>query len=287
MPGTVEINLRTRKSAKVPSKARIRKWTPRLHSEADHSLWTEALFGAEVLLLHATPVYYGFGVPRGDDSAVVIIPGFLGTDLYLTELHGWLGRIGYRPYFSGIGINAECPNLLIQRSLNATIEKARAETGRKIHLLGHSLGGVIARSAAGQRPKDVASVITLAAPFRGTITNRTVLRAAEAVRLQILQEHGQGVLPACYTGRCTCNFVDSLRRDVPSTMLETAIYTRHDGIVDWRYCRTRHPGVDFEVPGTHIGMAFNPAAYTIVAERLAMAHAKNGAGGHSSPARRR
>ena len=230
------------------------------------------MFGAEILLLHAAPVYYGFGVPRGDDSGVVIIPGFLGTDLYLTELHGWLGRIGYRPYFSGIGINAECPNLLIQRHLNETIEQALDETGRKIHLIGHSLGGVIARSVAGQRPKDVASVITLASPFRGTVTNRTVLRAAEAVRLRILQEHGQGVLPTCYTGRCSCNFIDSLRRDIPSSMMATAIYTRHDGIVDWRYCMTRNPEADFEVPGTHIGMAFNPAAYAIVADRLAKTH---------------
>jgi triacylglycerol lipase len=279
-------NLHTRKRV-TTSEARTRKRTPRLHPEADNSLWTEALFGAEILLLHATPVYYGFGVPRGDDSAVVIIPGFLGTDLYLTELHGWLGRIGYRPYFSGIGINAECPNLLIQRCLNETIARARAETGRKIHLIGHSLGGVIARSIAGQRPKDVASVITLAAPFRGTVTNRTVLRAAEAVRMRILQEHGQGVLPTCYTGQCTCNFIDSLRRDVPSTMLETAIYTRHDGIVDWRYCMTKNPDADFEVPGTHIGMAFNPAAYTIVADRLAMAQVRNGNGSRSSPARPR
>ena len=115
--------------------------------------WTEALFAAEILLLHATPVYYGMGVPPGDGSAVVIIPGFLGTDLYLMELHGWLGRIGYRPYFSGIGLNADCPNLLIQRHLNETIARARVETGRKIHLIGHSLGGVIARSVAGQRPR--------------------------------------------------------------------------------------------------------------------------------------
>jgi hypothetical protein len=47
-------------------------------------------------------------------------------------------------------------------------------------------------------------------------------------------------------------------------MVETAIYTRDDGIVDWRYCRTRNPEADFEVPGTHIGMAFNPSAYAIV-----------------------
>jgi len=263
--------LRTQKRVNGSSKLRSRKESPQPHSEAETSLWTEALFGAEVLLLHATPVYYGFGVPRGDGSAVVIIPGFLGTDLYLTELHGWLARIGYRAYFSGIGINADCPNLLIQRHLNATIEQALAETGRKIHLIGHSLGGVIARSVAGARPKDVASVITLASPIRGTVANRTIIHAAEAIRLRILQEHGKGVLPHCYTGRCTCNFVDSLRRDVPDSMLQTAIYTRDDGIVDWRYCMTKHRASDFEVPGTHIGMAFNPAAYSIVADRLALA----------------
>ena len=243
--------------------------------EINTSLWTEALFGAEVLLLHATPVYYGFGVPRGDDSAVVIIPGFLGTDVYLTELHCWLDRIGYRPYFSGIGVNAECPNLLIQRRLNETIKTALRETGRRIHLIGHSLGGVIARSIAGERPKDVASVTSLASPIRGPVANRTVLYAAEQVRVRILREHGSNVLPGCYTGRCTCNFLDSLRRDIPDSVTETAIYTRHDGVVDWRYCTTRRPGVDFEVPGTHIGMAFNPVAYSIIAERLALARSSH------------
>ena len=256
-------------AARSSSSTRIR--IRRGYPEADTSVWTEALFGAEILLLHASPVYWGLGVPEGDGSAVIIIPGFLGTDLYLMELHAWLKRIGYRPYFSGIGVNAECPNLLIQRRLNQTIEKALKDTGRKIHLIGHSLGGVIARSVAGQRPKDVASVITLVAPFRGTVANRTVLHAADAVRLRILQEHGQRVLPDCYTGQCTCNFLDSLRRRVPKQMLETAIYTRHDGIVDWRYCRTNDPEVDVEVSGTHIGMAFNATAYSVVAERLAKA----------------
>jgi pimeloyl-ACP methyl ester carboxylesterase len=251
---------------------RSRKRPQEVHTEADVPLWTEALFGAELLLLHATPVYYGFGIPRGDDSGVVVIPGFLGTDLYLMELHAWLGRIGYRPYFSGIGINAECPNLLIQRRLNETIATAVAETGRKVHLIGHSLGGVLARSVAGQRPKDVASVITLAAPFRGTSMHRTVLGAAEAVRMRILQEHGRGVLPDCYTGSCTCAFVDSLKRSVPESIIETAIYTRQDGIVDWRCCVTKNPELDFEVSGTHIGLAFNPSAYAIVADRLAKAH---------------
>jgi triacylglycerol lipase len=260
----------------APSRSNGRKSSSRLaslrHSSiAKTSFLTEALIGAEILLLHATPTYYGLGVPHGDGSGVVVIPGFLGTDLYLMELYAWLGRIGYRPYFSGIGVNAECPNLLIQRRLNQTIDEALEQTGRRIHLVGHSLGGVIARSIAGQRPDDVASVITLASPIRGTVANKAVLHAAETVRLKILQEHGEGVLPDCYTGRCTCNFLESLRRKVPATMMETAIYTRDDGIVDWRYCRTLDPRIDVEVPGTHIGMAFNPVAYSIVAERLAQA----------------
>lgn len=272
MPDKTRKNLRPKpKKTTGASKTRGRTTAHKADLEADISPWTEALFAAEILFLHATPVYYGFGVPRGDGSAVVIIPGFLGTDLYLMELHGWLERIGYRPYFSGIGINAECPNLLVQRHLNQTIERALTDTERRIHLIGHSLGGVIARAVAGQRPDDVASVITLASPFRSISTSRTVVHATEAIRQRILQEHGRGVLPDCYTGRCTCNFVDSLKRDVPDSMFETAIYTRDDGIVDWRYCMTRNPEVDFEVPGTHIGMAFNPSVYTIVADRLAKA----------------
>src|SRR5437868_9458524 len=239
--------------------------------ETGPSLWTEALVGAELLLLHATPVYYGLGVPRGDGSGVVVIPGFLGTDLYLMELHAWLKRIGYQPFFSGIGLNAECPNLLIQRSLNETIEKARAQTRRKIHLIGHSLGAIMARSVAAQRPRDIASVITLGAPFRGTVAHRSVLRVAEAVRKLIIDKHGPSVLPSCYTGKCTCDFLDSLRRDMPHSVFETAIYTRDDGIVNWRYCITRDPDIDVEVPGTHIGLAFNPSAYMVIADRLAAA----------------
>ncbi len=239
---------------------------------ADVTIWKEALFAADLLLLHASPVYYGLGIPRGDGSAVLLVPGFLGTDAYLTQMHSWLGRIGYRPYFSGIGLNAECPNLLIQRKLNDNIEKALADTGEKIHLIGHSLGGVIARSVTSQRPDAIASVITLASPFRGTVVHPTILRVAESVRKHILEEHGANVLPSCYTGRCTCDFLTSLRRKMPNSVLETAIYTRNDGVADWRYCMTGVRENDFEVPGTHVGLAFNASVYSIIAKRLALRH---------------
>lgn len=240
-------------------------------ADAGIPIWKEALFGAELLLLHASPVFYGLGIPRGDGSAVVLIPGFLGTDLYLSHLASWLERIGYRPYVSGIGLNAECPNLLIKYKLGETVARALRQTRRKVHLIGHSLGGVMARSVTGQRPNDVASVTTLGAPFRGTVLNHSVLNVASAVRQDILNEHGDEVLPDCYTPRCTCDFVNSLRSRLNGSTLQTAIYTRDDGVVDWRYCRTGDGEIDHEVCGTHMGLVFNPAVYTVIAERLAMA----------------
>jgi hypothetical protein len=240
-------------------------------TEADISIWKEALFGAELLLLHASPVYYGFGVPEGDGSGVVVIPGFLGNDDYLSDMHGWLSRIGYNSYLSGIRLNAECPNLLIQYRLARTIDTALQETGRKIHLVGHSLGGIIARSIAVQRRKDIASVIAIASPFAGAVVHQVVLRAANLVRNHILERHGDAVLPECYTTRCTCDFISSLRVKVPNSIKQTAIYTRDDGIADWRYCITGNPKNDVEVPGTHIGLAFNASVFKVVAERLAAA----------------
>ncbi len=244
------------------------------YEEAKLPILSEVLFAAELVLLHAAPVYYGVGTPHGDGSAVVLIPAFLCPDVYLTPLHKWLERIGYKSFFSGIGFNAECPNLLIRYQLNGTIDKALTKSGRKVHLIGHSLGGIIARAIAAQRPTDIASVITLGAPFRGTVAHSIILRAAEMVRHRILAKHGAGVLPDCYTGRCTCDFLESLRCKVPASVVETAVYTEEDGVVDWRYCRTDHPEADFSVSGTHIGLAFNPSVYAIVADRLAQVHSE-------------
>jgi pimeloyl-ACP methyl ester carboxylesterase len=222
-----------------------------------------------MVYLRVSPVYWGFGIPRGDGSAVVVIPAFLMTDLYLTEFRSWISRIGYKAYYSGIGMNAECPNLLIQHKLSQTIERAYKETGRKVHLVGHSLGGVIARATAAQLPDRIASVITMASPFRGVSVHHSVLRAAQLVRGQILERHGDNVLPACYTAGCTCNFLESLVVKLPKSVSETAIYTKSDGIVDWKVCRTGKADVDFEVSATHIGMAFNPIVFDVVAHRLA------------------
>jgi triacylglycerol lipase len=232
-------------------------------------IWQELLAGVEMAFLRISPVYWGFGIPRGDGSAVVVVPGFLGTDFYLGEFRAWLGRIGYRPFYSGIGLNAECPNLLIRQSLCEVVEKAYGATRRKIHLIGHSLGGTMALSVASQMPGRVASVITLGAPIGRVVGHAAVLHTAELVRQQILERHGDRVLPGCYTAACTCNFIESLKGKLPRSVRQTAIYTKTDGILDYHVCQTGQAGVDFEVSSTHIGLVFSPLVYSLVAHRLA------------------
>lgn len=231
--------------------------------------WHESLFGIDLLMLHAAPVYYGIGVPQGDGSAVIMLPGFLHSDVYLVFMYAWLKRLGYRPYYSGIDLNAECPDLLIKYQLNELVNQARKESGRKVHLIGHSLGGIIARSLAIQKPAAIASVITLGSPFRDVVLHRSLLRETEAVRRFIQIKHGDNVKPECYTEFCKCDFMRSLRRGVPSRVSQTAIFTMSDGVLDWRTCRSGNSAIDVEVGGTHAGLAFNTNAYITIACRLA------------------
>jgi len=248
----------------TPAKARF---IPHEEISSPLPIFAEPFALLELATLRLAPVYYGMGVPAGDGTAVVLVPGFLGLDLSLFELHAWLSRVGYRPYFSGMGFAADCPNLLAQQ-LAETIERAYAETGRRVHLVGHSLGGVFARSAAVRMRDRIASVTTLGTPFRGLVVHGFVLALAKLVRHEIRKSY-PNPREWCATSRCSCDFGRSLRRTWPRAVAQMAIYSRDDGIVDWRYCLTGDPKVDVEVGGTHLGLIFNPNTYLHIAERLA------------------
>lgn len=243
----------------------------RFHTDerpASVPIWREALAGFDWLTLRASPLFYGLGVPRGDGSAVVLVPGFLVTDVYLAEMYWWLRRIGYRAYMSRIGRNADCLDILVDRLL-VTVDRAQASTGGTVHLVGHSLGGILSRSAAARRPQQIASVATLGSPFRGIRSHPFVLQATDLVRRRLRRERNSHDRPLCYTGHCTCQAVSSLQQEFPASVPQIAVYTKADGIVDWRFCVNEDPATDFEVPGSHVGLAFNPCVYRLIADHLA------------------
>ena len=231
-------------------------------------IWFESLVGIDWTLLHLSPTYYGFGVPQGDGSPTIVVPGFLGSDFYLYELHFWLSRIGYKSYLSNIGWNADCLNTLAEKLIE-TIRRANDETGKKVHLIGHSLGGVLSRSAAVQHTNLVESVITLASPFRGVRSHPGVLEISERIRNRIFKNEDKTEFPDCYTGHCDCIAVMSLHDGLPKGLKQTAIYTKSDGIVDWNNCISRTDSNNYEVTGTHIGLVFNFQVYKLIAKRLA------------------
>ncbi|WP_322796912.1 esterase/lipase family protein [Tepidiforma sp.] len=237
-------------------------------------IWREALVGLEWLALRASPVYWGFGVPRGRGEPVVVVPGFLASDLSLVELYWWLGRIGYRPYFSNIGRNADCPDY-VARKLLETVRRARQETGQRVRLVGHSLGGMLSRSVALDHPDEVAMVITLGSPFRDAVRAHPALISAAA----LLRERSGSLVapnvgPACFSGHCTCGFVRNMLAPGRWEVARVAVYSRRDGVVDWQSCVEEDPALNVEVHCSHLGMVVHPQVYRVVAERLREASAE-------------
>lgn len=233
---------------------------------ANLPIWKECLWPVDWLSLRVSPVYYGIGVAPGDGSAVVLVPGFMGTDAYLYELYLWLARIGYRPYMSGIGLNAECPARLTRRLL-ATMERARRETGRPVRVVGHSLGGLLARQACMQQPELASQLVYLGSPLRAIRPHPSVLAVAALLRFArsfVFTQDSQ-----CLTEGCACGFASGLTTPLPKRIRHAAIYTQADGVVDWHDSREPDPELNHEVGGTHVGLVYNARAYAVLGELLA------------------
>jgi pimeloyl-ACP methyl ester carboxylesterase len=215
------------------------------------SLAGEALAGFDWLALRLSGVFTGAGVPCGDGTAVVLVPGMLASNASMLELLEWLRRIGYRTYFADMQRNDACPEETLDWVL-AAVERAYEATGRRVHIIGHSLGGLVARGAAMARPDRVARVITLGTPVNG-------VRVHPVVALG-----GAMFMRAGCDGSC----VDVLQRPLPTSVRETSIYSKHDGIVEWETC-VRSGTHAIEVHCSHIGLIASADAYRAIARTLA------------------
>ena len=229
----------------------------------------ELSFPWEWAALRLSPVYYGCGIPRGNGEPVVVVPGFMGTDLSMIELHWWLARIGYRPYFSGLGLNVNCPDVSTETVLSV-VKRAADETGRRVHLIGHSLGALIARDAAFRRPELVEQLISLAAPFNDVAHVHPVLiEAMDAVRRQAGSHLTWHIAPACYSGHCTCSFIENIMRPRTPVFHRHALYAQDDGLVMPESCMEAEAELNIGIPTSHYGMIYSWRAYREVARLLA------------------
>ena len=192
--------------------------------------------------------------PRGDGHPVLVLPGFLASGASTFPLRHLLKALGYKGHRWKLGLNLG-PVGFKEQEILWRLKELRHRYDRKISLIGWSLGGVYARELAWMVPEDIRMVITLGSPFRHH----------DATSVSWLYED--------VTGQVQEDMDDDMRErmDQPPPVPSTAIYSRSDGVVNWR-CAVERSGEQAEnirVPGSHCGLGHNPAALWAIMDRLA------------------
>jgi alpha/beta hydrolase fold len=194
--------------------------------------------------------------PKGDGHPILVLPGFLASDRSTAPLRKYLTDLGYDARGWGQGQNLG-RFYKMRTVLERHVEQIYAQTGQKVSLVGWSLGGVFARYLSLVMPDKVRSVITLGSPFAADIN------ATSAKKLyELLSQEG----PA------RDGDLERIGGDLP--VPNSSIYTKLDGIVNWKTCIS-HPAPNAETIeirlASHVGIGVNPAAFWAVADRLAQA----------------
>ncbi|MGB3809489.1 MAG: alpha/beta hydrolase [Parvibaculum sp.] len=181
--------------------------------------------------------------PRGDGHAVLVLPGMLASDGSTFVLRQYLKALGYQVHPWKLGRNWG-PSTEIRQGIRDRFKELSDRYGRRISIVGWSLGGIYARELAREYPALVRQVITLGSPFGAGYRVDGEPDASLAARLR----------PA---------------PPVPCT----AIYSKTDGVVPWEAClEIEGPQTDnIEVQASHIGMGVNALVLWAIADRLAQA----------------
>lgn len=192
--------------------------------------------------------------PRGDGAPVLVLPGFATGDAATALLRGYLSFLGHdaRPW--GLGRNDGDVRRLLPL-LVSRVSALHRSTGRAVRLVGWSLGGYLAREISRDVPADVDRVVTLGSPVVGGPKYTLAARAYR--RRGVDMEAIEAAVEA--------------REAVPLTRPVSALYSRRDGVVAWQACVDRRNRCveHIEVSSTHLGLAFSPDVYLLVATRLA------------------
>lgn len=191
--------------------------------------------------------------PRGTGDPVLTLPGLGFGDSSMAPLRAFLRSRGYRVKGWGLGVNRGNVDRLLPRVVEMTARFAD-ESDAPVHLVGWSLGGLLARETAREIPLAVERIITLGTPVIGgpRYTAAATLYKSRGYDLEAIEAEMER----------------RIRQPLPVPVV--AIHARKDGIVDWRACVDPNPGVEnIGVSTTHTGLLLNPEVYRIVARRLA------------------
>lgn len=211
-------------------------------------------------IYRAPPLSPGTGEP------ILLIPGFLAGDWTLRVMAGWLNRLGYQSYLSGIDWNVDCPNRTGEL-LGWRVDHILQETGQPLTVIGHSLGGMLARFLGATYPTKISSVIAIGSPLSPPVKVNPIVLVASHVLYPIRRVRGR--VPAeCGSLECSCQFQQTAFGPFPSRVGFASIFSKDDEIVAW-HSSVDPEGQNLEVPGKHLGLIVNRYVYQALLQVLA------------------
>jgi pimeloyl-ACP methyl ester carboxylesterase len=207
------------------------------------------------------------GTGAGDAGPVVLVPGFMAGDATLSALARALRARGHRTYRSGIHANVDCTSRALAL-LETRLESVVARRGRRVTVVGHSLGGLLARGLAVRRPDLVEGIVTLGSPMLAPGAHHVALSRSLDTLVRLSRAGVPGLMAGdCVAGECARSSFDESRLPLPDGVSFTAVYSRRDGIVDWRAC-IDPLATAVQVRSSHLGMVLDPAAIRVVCDSV-------------------
>jgi len=193
--------------------------------------------------------------PVGDGHGVLVVPGLACPDAIMWPVRRFLGTLGYDAQKWEAGINVG-PTVRAMRILESRLFALNDRSGRRVSLVGKSLGGFLSRELAKLYPERVRRLILICAPVQHPAGNRA------APLLYALTDH----------------FAPGISRDLaalsrPAPIPTTALFTKSDGMISWQCCLEEPSALaeNIELPGAyHTTAAMHPLALRIMASRLAL-----------------
>ena len=221
----------------------------------------------QLRMLLSDPLYRDNTPLRGNGDPILLIPGFLAGDWSLQVMASWLTKQGYHIHDSGVTWNVQCP-LRTGELLQQCLDSLANQHGRPLTVIGHSLGGVLARFLGANFPHYVHRVIALGSPIDDSMRIHPIVPLTFRMLQNVRGAIGKERPPCAKNIHCACRFTQTTFAPLPPSVQFTAIYSRQDEIVDWRAC-VDPDGDNREVSGLHLGLVVNRDVYQTLAEVLA------------------
>jgi len=160
---------------------------PTVDPSAARRLLGEAIAGRELARLALRSPWLA-RAPRGHGEPVILLPGLGASDASNAALRGYLRGLGYDAHGWGLGRNRGDVRGMVPEVERLAVRLAERRDGR-VHLVGWSLGGVIARGVARRRPDLVTQVITYGSP----VLDRGL--GVVSVPITAIHSRGDGIVP--------------------------------------------------------------------------------------------